>query len=564
MTALQKRLEELGKCFNTELSLLTTPCASPGYHTKIADGTPVHSTRLALDYALLLLEDGSPANVDRAIAVISAVLKLQDSDPCSKTFGIWPWYADEPLDKMSPPDWNWADFCGAVIAEILVTHADKLPTILVANMKDSLLDAALSIFRRNVGPDYTNIAIMGAGVCIIAGQILQDKLLMRYGKRRLERFIDYTTAQGGFNEYNSPTYTVVVIDEAERILRLATDSEARKLAETIFNLAWKVVAEHFHPATGQWAGPHSRAYADTLSQNTAAKIACATGFSVGSITPEEAEQLLVVKPLPCPDDLKESFNPHTPKVETVVRRFRLGNTYATSVIGTTWFNHDICLGTVNHDNAWTQRHPVIAYWPSAQKAVSAVLRVRFLHDGRDFASAFFRTVQKDNVALTGVTFLTNKGDFHDHLDHPQDGIFTASDFRLRVELTAPDAQLIGNQGIDCGLRSGRRYANIHCLDGFFNGRPVHWDSGQADGTAYIDAICYKGTPTRFDFNHLKDSWLFIALELLHAGEAPLGHEPDVHPKDSPTVAWAEWTPYGLQAAVSKQACSIGDAFVIGA
>ena len=86
MNALQKRLEELGNCFNTKLCLPTTPCASPGYHTKIADGTPVHSTRLALDYALLLLKDGSPANIDRAIAVISAVLKLQELWQLSRHF----------------------------------------------------------------------------------------------------------------------------------------------------------------------------------------------------------------------------------------------------------------------------------------------------------------------------------------------------------------------------------------------------------------------------------------------------------------------------------------------
>lgn len=564
MTALQKRLEELGKNFNTELSLPTTICASPGYHTKIADGTPIHSTRLALDYALLLLKDGSPASIDRAIAVISAVLKHQDTDPCSKTFGIWPWFADEPLDKMSPPDWNWADFCGAIIAEILISHADKLPAILVENMKGSLLDAALSIFRRNVGPDYTNIAIMGAGVCVIAGQILQDKLLARYGKRRLERFIEYTKAQGGFNEYNSPTYTVVVIEEAERILRLATNPEARQLAETIFNLAWTVVAEHYHPATGQWAGPHSRAYSNMLSQATAAKLALATGFAIGTVTPKEAEKIIIEKPLPCPEELKEAFDPDNPKAETVVRRFRLGATAATSVIGTTWFNNDVCLGSINHDNAWTQRHPVIGYWPSKQKGTPAILRVRFIHDGRDFASAFFRTVQKENAVLTGVTFLTNKGDFHDHLDHPQGAIFTATDFRLRVELTAPDAHVIENHQQICGLRSGSWYANIHCLDGFFNGKPIRWESGQADGTAYIDAICHHGARAKFNFEQLKDSWLFVAFELLHAGEAANSLEPDVHPKDSLAIAWCDWKPYGLQTSVSKQACSYGEAFVIGA
>ena len=37
--------------------------------------------------------------------IIGKVLSLQDTDPSSKTYGIWPWLLEEPLEQMSPPDW---------------------------------------------------------------------------------------------------------------------------------------------------------------------------------------------------------------------------------------------------------------------------------------------------------------------------------------------------------------------------------------------------------------------------------------------------------------------------
>ena len=67
----------------------------------------------------------------RAVAIVDQLLSLQDVDPFSRTYGIWSWYLEEPLSEMAPPDWNWADFCGARLAMILTYHADSLPAELV-------------------------------------------------------------------------------------------------------------------------------------------------------------------------------------------------------------------------------------------------------------------------------------------------------------------------------------------------------------------------------------------------------------------------------------------------
>ncbi|HEU5089360.1 MAG TPA: hypothetical protein VFT99_18015, partial [Roseiflexaceae bacterium] len=110
----------------------------PGYHTRIPNGTWAHPTRETLDYALALLASGQPADVARAADILDAVLALQDADPTSRTYGIWPWLAEEPLAEMAPPDWNWADFCGARLAQILADYGALLPDTLRAATQSAL------------------------------------------------------------------------------------------------------------------------------------------------------------------------------------------------------------------------------------------------------------------------------------------------------------------------------------------------------------------------------------------------------------------------------------------
>ncbi len=96
--------------------VLRRPFSSPGYHTTLKGGT-VHPTRGSFCYALALLDGGRDEDRRRAEEILVRVTALQDQDPKSRTYGIWSWFLAEPLQKMSPPDWNRADFCGAALPE---------------------------------------------------------------------------------------------------------------------------------------------------------------------------------------------------------------------------------------------------------------------------------------------------------------------------------------------------------------------------------------------------------------------------------------------------------------
>ena len=524
-----------GEVYSDKHSMLGLSWNGPDYHTRVPNGAWVHPTRESLDYALRLLQSGRK---ERAAVIVSKVLTLQDTDPTSKTYGIWPWLLEEPLAEMDPPDWNWADFCGARLAQLLVEHASDLPEDLVGATRTALGHAAASIFRRNVGPAYTNIAVMGAGVTLTAGELLGEPRLADYGRRRLRNIVEHTKHHGGFNEYNSPTYTVVTLIECERMLQLIRDSSARADAERLRRIAWRTIAEHYPPGTPQWAGPHSRAYSDRLDAGIAGYLSARTGVEVlPHPTSGVRDRLEGTAPLPCPDDLVDRFRSPA-REETELRSTFIRRDGDESTLGTTWMSEEACLGSVSSDNLWDQRRVLLGYWRT-EREPAVVLRLRFLHDGRDFSSACVRNVQSGPRILSAVGLLTGMGDAHHQLDVPASGTFDAEDFRVRY-------QLVGNgvAGRELGdgrfeLYAGSHRAVIQTAPGRFGPHELAWKMERAEGRIYLDGVCYRGPRQRFDPVELGEVVIVSGLELLRADQPPAAKGPEVRENDNGTLE-ATW------------------------
>jgi hypothetical protein len=525
--------------YSPDQRMLGAPYHGPGYHTRYPDGAWAHATRESLDYALALLRSGETGRAERAAAIIARVLTLQETDPTARTYGIWPWLLEEPLAQMTPPDWNWADFCGARLAEALVMHGSVLPPELVAVMRASLGHAAWSIFRRNVGPGYTNIAIMGAAVTLAAGEILSEPRLGDYGRQRLRRIVEYTAEHGSFNEYNSPTYTLVALHECERILGLVRDPAARADAEALRRVAWQTIADHFHPGTAQWAGPHSRAYGLWLQAAAARYLAAQTGAAIAA-HPAVADVPDLPSPheLPCPADLRDRFRQLPDDSVELRQRFIRRATDETSTWGVTWLTDDACLGSVNIESLWTQRHTLLGYWRTGADPAVA-LRLRFLHDGQDFASAAVWNAQHGPRVLSVIGLFSDLGDFHVSLDRPAGGIFAATDFRVRYELTGAGAQVDDLGGGRFALGADERRAVIHTGAGNFGPYVVRWEPGQEADRVFLDGICYQGARREFDLTALGPVRLVAGLELLGAAEPPAASAPVVQEALPGTLA-ASW------------------------
>ncbi|MBM4018338.1 MAG: hypothetical protein FJ288_08450 [Planctomycetes bacterium] len=538
---LAEYLDSCEQRYSGELHLLGGPFHGPGYHSRVADGTYVHDILNSADYAVALLKAGDAAPPARAADVLRKILSLQDTDPTSTTYGLWPWLAEEPLSQMAPPDHNWADFVGARLAQVLKDHAARLPADLVDPLRAGLAHAAWSIFRRNVGPDYTNVAVAGAGVALAAGELLGAPRLLDYGRRRLHNLVAHTKFHGGFNEYNSPTYTLVALHECERTLSLVRDAQARSDAERLRRAAWQTVAEHFHPGTGQWAGPHSRAYTLRLGSGALEYLSAQTHVDLrrGPPGPQRPAPALVPA-IECPSALVPRFQA-LPEPQVEVRgRFIRREPDEASTWGTAWMAEDACLGSVSQDNMWTQRHVLIAYWRTAEDPAAA-LRLRFLRDGRDFASAFVRTVQSGPRALSVFNLVTDLGDFHHCLDRPAGGVFEAGDFRVRYELSCSGG-VAAAHALGAGrfvLAAGGRRAVVHPMPGRFGPYEVRWTAGKEGDSAFVDGICYCESRLPFDLARFGKIILAAGLELLGPTEAPAAAAPELeeHTEDRICVVW---------------------------
>ncbi|MHC4096915.1 MAG: hypothetical protein ACYSU3_12780, partial [Planctomycetota bacterium] len=426
-----KALQQKDPQYDPAEKMLRARFSSPGYHTTLKAGY-VHRTRDSLSYAVALLDTGKPERLKRAQDILRRLIALQDQKPKSRTYGIWSWFLEEPLDKMSPPDWNWADFCGTQLLQVAIDHMHRLPDDLQRQVRQSIIHASYSIKRRNVGPGYTNIALMGTYVTHVAGELFDVPELTEYAKARLKRFYDHTLAHGSFSEYNSPTYTAVAINEISRMLRHVKDPDSQKLIQKLNRLAWHHLARHFHPPTRQWSGPHSRCYRTLLGKSTLAFIQRATGGKVSFVPESEMAVSLDAHRLraKCPKDLFHYFT-DLPSPRLEIEAFAKNKSGRHDIIGTTYLHPDYTLGSVNIGDLWNQRRPLLAYWNTDDGVVA--MRLRCLHDNYDYSSASIFTVQDKGDILGAVVFATDRGDTHISLDRIKNATIKATDLRIRLE-----------------------------------------------------------------------------------------------------------------------------------
>lgn len=529
---LLRALERWHAQYDPAEQMLKRPYSSPGYHSHYT-GPTVHPTRESLTYAVALLDTGEPALIDRAAGVIDRVIALHDQDPDSRSYGIWSWFLEEPLSAMGPPDWNWADFCGAQLLQALIDHAGALPAGLTARIHQSIEHAARSIVRRDVSPGYTNIALMGGYVTVAAGERLPDPELLGYGRRRWQRIAEHAARRGPFTEYNSPTYTRVAIVELARTLRHVQSVDVIEVAERLYAGAWQHLARRYHAPSGQWAGPHSRCY-DTLQRlGFWSFLEEASDRRLGLLAPDES----AVEPdwwrlgLRMPEEIREAItSPRLPRTEIeCFTKAEPGEPPA--LVGTTHLTADYALGSINRADLWNQRRPLLLHWGSRDRP--SYLRLRCLHDGYDFCSALAYVAQRGGEALLAMNFATDNGDTHPSLDKISDGCVQVRDLRIRFEI---GGDLSGLTFGDPAAAPARISANglaveLTCLFAGFAGLEFETSvqpepQRLPDGAAAIDWVLYGGERRPIDLRTLDRAAAAFALRVLGPDGGASGEESD--------------------------------------
>jgi hypothetical protein len=214
-----------------------------------------HAVRESLWYAAGLLARGEATK--RALAIIDALLDAQFDAPGAVWDGTWPRAPEEPRPADGAVIWrdydpNWRQFIGCLLGVLSRDFADVLGTSRCRRAHQAIVLALRGEPRERIVPEYSNIALM------------QAWMLVEYGDRaRGEWLADAVEAlyraDGGFREFNSPTYYGVDL----WALALWRGSKSAALVEAGTRLEadlWRDVAEFYHPGLRNLCGPYDRAY----------------------------------------------------------------------------------------------------------------------------------------------------------------------------------------------------------------------------------------------------------------------------------------------------------------
>jgi len=418
--------------YNPYINLLRIPF-SPRYSSPILKAFfkyyKPHATRESLRYAISLLQTGDQAMILRAQKILYKVLSLQNIDPTSKYYGVWPKYWETSIIRIYQPDLNWSDFLGSYLLLVSLQHRHQLPYELINRVDAAVIVAARAIQRRNVDLNYTNIAVRGIYVVLVAGETYAIKDLFDYGLQRLHQIHSSTIQHDIFTEYNSPVYGVSTLDALGRLRLHVKDELAKVWIEDLYWLAWENIAHYFHWPTHQLAGPHSRSYKTQLGPDVLALIEKGTN---GQVKFGLSEPILLASqpqiPLPCPFDLKPFFL-GIDKPCTRVKTFLDGTNYRQL---TTYMTPEFTLGSVNYSDLWHQRRSLLAYWGTPEQL--GYLRIRFLCDGDDFAPAQFASIQSEGNVLAGIMFATDVDRHNPYVTYNAGYPLQVKDLRLQFEL----------------------------------------------------------------------------------------------------------------------------------
>lgn len=501
------------------------------YHTAVQQGV-VHNTRENLSWIPALMGWNPELGKKIACRAIPKVLKLQDQDPTSPTYGVWPYLFEEPLEKMKNPDWNWAAFLGGSLITIHKEYSEQLPQDLLDEMDKALHCACESIIRRNMGVDYTNISLMSGFVLTVAGEMLKNTRFLQAGVEILERQLKFVEENGGYAEYNSPTYGMIDIEETGRILYYAKDERALQLAERLHELAWKVFAEHYHAPTGQIAPPHARCYDDIQKADIRTLITIGTQGKC-MLEAEESWQINLMWPfmeLRCPEKYEVYFQTlEEPRVmeEDFYRGYDPIQNDEIRVLvekGTpplksyTYLHPKYCLGSFARHDMWNQRRPLMAYFQTEDG--TACFRIRCMHDDMDFAGAVAQHVQHENAAAGGISFVTDHGDYHYILTPLDHGTIQAERFSIDFLITGAVGQVMVTPcGEDGYLFSvGDSEIELHIFEACFGQEEVKVEQIDTPECKGVRLNLYQGSKKTIDFYSIEHAFALYGVEIRQKGE----------------------------------------------
>jgi len=487
--------------------------ASGGYHSKRVG--KLHGLRPSSFYAANILCNGFEEFYPQALQAADRLCQLQDTREGSKTFGLWAYNMEDGFESMLSPDYNWADFIGKNLQDIVQFSKCPLPADLKAKLLTAIRNAAECSIRRNVGLDYSNIAVMSCLNIVCAGEILGDARIFAIGKERLERLCEYTRFNGSYSEYNSSTYALTVLGDVNRMLYAFRDARCLELARELNFYVWKMVASHYNSSLKQLSPPQARAYRDLENGSVGWMIWCGTRGKYGTpmtdklFEPSEAMLEILCPGLTCPEEALPYFE-GTEKflVDTYYKQNDLrrpGEDYtiirepdSPDLTAYSYQTPNFSMGVFALCDTWVQRRNCMVVW---DKDNPKCFRIRSVACNYDFTGGVTYAQQENNRILGQVGLVTDRGHFHYILDKVKNGIYETDTLHFRFDLGgACEGLTIRQDGKDFFVEDGDLTIKLHVEKWLYDGKeaPVYVSE---DGKSVI-LEGYQGETTMLDTNVL--------------------------------------------------------------
>lgn len=530
---LKEDLAKKEEYYDQDKKMLWTMTRDKHYHSDLDSGIIVHQTRESLEYAVALMYTNEPEKIERGIDIVETVLPMQEKDPEMPFCGIWPYYPEDPLrGRKAPVDYNWADFIAVPLIDVMMHFSEHINDQMKKDIKEALILSARSIMKRNVQGDYTNICIMGTYVCYVVGDLYDLPEINDYARNKLAYFYQYTKDNKGFTEYNSPTYTVVAMNELLRMQRTIIHPEDKEKVDELYTMCWDMIARHFHQPSGQWCGPYLRTYSNLLTPELKRLLFNASGGVIDF--PGDFPRIPnVITPHRIPEKMISMFADQAlPRIE--VDTFVVGNMQkkneafdekknkaivAKDIIGKLYAHPQFALASVNQGYLWNQCRPLIAHWGTQENPV--YMQIRFLHDHYDFSAVNMVSVQDSSTVLSVLNIANNGGDKHPNIDRIRESTIEASDLRLRFEIggdiSGTEISIDKKQNLAV-LKSGHVNSLIHIPYTEWDGLTVYWSLGGDEDKKWIDYIIYSGNVRKFDFDGMTSAVLGLQLSMYMTGD----------------------------------------------
>ncbi|HEY3330771.1 MAG TPA: hypothetical protein VGK19_12160 [Capsulimonadaceae bacterium] len=177
--------------------------------------------------------------------------------------------ADVQQPGKTGPGSTFDIFHSNIAVALLVHHRARMANDVVAALEAVALDG-FGFKPGDRSPEFQfygyndNMPAKANAALVLGGEMFGQPELVDHALWNLRAFAEMFHRRGINSEYNSPTYTPLLLQAMAEIVEHARCDEAREIALKIEQRVWIDVASRFHPEMGLNAGPHSRAYTADL------------------------------------------------------------------------------------------------------------------------------------------------------------------------------------------------------------------------------------------------------------------------------------------------------------